>query len=117
MKPTIDSYIAAQPEDVQELLQAIRETIHCAAPLAEERISWGMPTFWQGEYLIHFAAFKKHISIFPGSEAVAAFAESLQGYRSNKGTIQLPLSRPIPYELISQIVTWKLWQITSAKVQ
>lgn len=107
----IDEYIAEQAEDVQPLLQKIRETIHAAAPDAEERISWRMPTFWQGRNIIHFAAFKKHIGLYPGDKAVAAFAERLKDYKSSKGAIQLPLNKPIDYELIADITRWGVSQL------
>lgn len=107
---SIDDYIAAQPEEVRPLLQSIRETIHAAAPQATEKISWQMPTFWQGESLIHFAAFKKHIGLYPGGEATSVFAERLAGYKTSKGAIQLPLSKPIDYELITDIVRWRVKQ-------
>ncbi len=109
VKPnSIDEYIAAQPEDVRPLLQSIRETIRAAAPEATEKISWQMPTFWQGENLIHFAAFKKHIGLYPGGEATSEFAEQLAGYKTSKGAIQLPLGKPIDYELITDIVQWRI---------
>lgn len=109
VKPnSIDEYIAAQPEDVRPLLQNIRETIRAAAPEAIEKISWQMPTFWQGENIIHFAAFKKHIGIYPGGEATTVFAERLTGYKTSKGAIQLPLGRPIDDQLITDIVRWRL---------
>jgi len=109
VKPNcIDEYIAAQAEEVRPLLQSIRETILAAAPEATEKISWQMPTFWQGENLIHFAAFKKHIGIYPGGEAVGVFAERLTGYKTSKGAIQFPLGKPIDHELISDIVQWRL---------
>jgi len=109
VKPSnIDEYISAQPEDVQPLLQTIRETIRKAAPDALEKISWKMPTFWQGENLIHFAAFKKHIGLYPGGEATSVFAVRLAGYKTSKGTIQLPLGKPIDYELITDIVRWRV---------
>lgn len=111
-KPTsIDEYIAAQPVDLRPLLQNIRETIRAAAPEAIEKISWQMPTFWQGENLIHFAAFKKHIGLYPGSEAIAEFKERLKGYRTSKGAIQLPLNKPIDYKLITDIVRWRIKQL------
>ena len=94
---SIDEYIAAQPEDVRPLLQSIRETIRAAAPEATEKISWQMPTFWQGENLIHFAAFKKHIGLYPGGEATTEFAERLD--------------KPIDYELTTDIVRWRLKQV------
>ena len=96
---------------MQPLLQSIRETIHAAAPEAIEKISWQMPTFWQGENLIHFAAFKKHIGLYPGGEAASEFAEWLAGYKTSKGAIQLPLGKPIDYELITDIVRWRLKQV------
>lgn len=107
----IDGYIAEQPEEVQPLLQKIRETIHAAAPEAEERISWRMPTFWQGRNIIHFAAFKNHIGLYPGDKGVAAFAEQLTHYKTSKGAIQLPLSKPLDYELIAAITRWNVAQL------
>lgn len=112
VKPnSIDEYIAKQSEDVRPLLQNIRETIRAAAPEATEKISWQMPTFWQGENLIHFAAFKKHIGLYPGGEATAVFEERLMGYKTSKGAIQFPLGQAIDYELITDIVRWRLKQI------
>ncbi len=108
---TIDEYIDAQPEDVQPFLQQVRRTIRSAAPKAAEKISWRMPTFWQGENIIHFAAFKKHISIFPGGEAVGVFAERLTRYKTSKGTIQFPLNKPVDYQLIADITRWRIKQV------
>ena len=105
---SIDQYIADQTEEVRPLLTQIREAIRGAAPEAEERISWQMPAFWQGENLIHFAAFKKHISIFPGGEACTAFADRLHGYKTAKGTVQLPVDEPMPEELIADITRWRV---------
>ncbi|NLL77230.1 MAG: hypothetical protein GX235_08280 [Clostridiales bacterium] len=112
VKPnSIDEYIVAQPEAVQPMLQRIRETIRAVAPESVEKISWSMPTFWQGENLIHFAAFKKHIGLYPGGEATSEFAERLAGYKTSKGAIQLPLDKPIDYELIAEIVRWRVKQV------
>lgn len=108
---TIDEYISAQPEDVQPLLRKISATIRNAAPNAVEKIWWQMPTFWQGENLIHFASFKKHISIFPGGKATEVFAERLTGYKTSKGTIQFPLNKPIDYDLIADITQWRVAQV------
>ena len=105
---TIDQYIAEQAEEARPILSQIREVIKAAAPNADERISWQMPTFWQGENLIHFAAFKKHVSIFPGGEATAVFADRLAGYKVAKGTIQFPLDGPIPYDIIEEITRWRV---------
>lgn len=105
---TIDQYISEQAEEVQPILCKIREVIRAAAPDATEKISWQMPTFWQGENLIHFAAFKKHIGIFPGGEATTLFADRLTEYKTAKGTIQLPYNKPIPYDLIEEITHWRV---------
>ena len=105
---TIDQYIAEQPESIQPILQKIRETISAAAPNAVEKISWRMPTFWQGENIIHFAAFKKHVSIFPGSEATAFFADMLTEYKTAKGTVQFQLNKPIPFCLITDMTYWRV---------
>lgn len=112
---TIDEYIEAQPEDVRPILVKIRETIRAAAPNATEKISWRMPTFWQGENLIHFAAFKRHISIFPGDLSLAPFKERLAGYLSKKGTVQFPYDKPIDYELITDITRWRVSCVSENK--
>lgn len=112
---SIDEYIAAQPDAVRPLLQGIREAIRAAVPKAIEKISWQMPTFWQGENLIQFAAFKKHIGLFPGGEATTVFAQRLKGYKTSKGGIQLPYDNPIDYELIADIVRWRVKQVEETK--
>jgi uncharacterized protein YdhG (YjbR/CyaY superfamily) len=106
----IGEYIASEAPEIQPLLRQVRETIRAAAPEATEKIAWNMPTFWQGENLIHFVANKRHIGIYPGGEAVGVFAERLTGYKTSKGAIQFPLDRPIDYELIADIVRWRLGQ-------
>ena len=103
---TIDEYIAAQPEEAQRYLNQVRDAIRAALPEAQERISWSMPTYWKGHNIIHFAGFKKHIGLYPGPEAVAEFAERLKEYKTSKGTIQLPLNKPLPLELIAEIAAW-----------
>lgn len=116
LKPnSIDEYIAAQPDDVRPLLHVIRATIRAAAPEATEKISWQMPTFWQGENLIHFAVFKKHIGLYPGGEATAVFAERLVGYKVSKGAVQFPLGKPIDYKLITDIVRWRVNQVEKSR--
>lgn len=102
----IEEYISAQEEYAQPYLQEIRETIREALPEAEERISWSMPTFWKQHNIIHFAGFKKHIGLYPGPEAVMEFAEKLQEYKTSKGTIQFPYSKPLPLSLIAEIAGW-----------
>ncbi len=107
VKPqTIDEYIASQDEEVQPGLNRIRTILLTAIPEAEERISWSMPTFWKGRNIIHFAAFKKHIGLYPGDEAIAAFTDQLDGYVVSKGTIRLPYNQELPERLIGEIARW-----------
>lgn len=103
---TVDAYIALQNEEVRPYLEKVRAAIKSAVPQAEERISWSMPTFWKGRNLIHFAANKKHIGLYPGDEAVAFFTEELKDYKTSKGTIQIPYSEELPPELIAKIALW-----------
>ena len=102
----IDEYIQAQTPTIQERLCAVRNAIATAIPEAEERISYQMPTFWKGRNIIHFAAFKNHIGIYPGGEATAVFAEKLKDYKTSKGTIQIPNNKELPLELIKEIAQW-----------
>ncbi|MBQ1467758.1 MAG: DUF1801 domain-containing protein [Solobacterium sp.] len=103
---TIQEYINSQEETKQPRLQAIYDTIRTTIPEAEERISWGMPTFWKGRNIIHFATAKKHIGLYPGNEAVEEFAEKLKEYKTSKGAIQLPDNRELPLSLIAEISRW-----------
>ena len=80
--------------------------IRGAIPEAEETISWSMPTYRKGRNIIHFAAARKHVGLYPGEEAVARFAEELAGYEVSKGTIRLPYDRPLPADLIRRIAGW-----------
>ena len=112
---TIDEYIATQPEEVQRILHKIRKAIKKAAPKAQEKISWGMPTFWQGKNLIHFAVFKKHIGIYPGDLSHTPFVQRLSGYKTTKGAIQFPLNKPIDYELITEITKFRVSVVSNLK--
>lgn len=103
---TIDEYIAAQPENVQDTLNQVRDSIKAVLPDAQERISWRMPTFWKEHNIIHFAAFKKHIGLYPGGEAIEHFADQLKPYKTSKGAVQFQYSEPIPLELIADIAKW-----------
>lgn len=103
---TIDEYISAQDEEQQVYLSQVRKAIHEAIPEAEEKISWSMPTFWRQHNIIHFAANKKHIGIYAGTQAVIEFAEQLSSYKTSKGAIQIPYEEPMPLELIAQIALW-----------
>ncbi len=103
---TIEAYIAAQPEEAQDYLRQINAAIKASIPEAREKISWSMPTYWKGRNLIQFAASKRHVGLYPGPEAVEAFAARLTEYKTSKGTIQLPYSKPLPLELIGEIAKW-----------
>jgi uncharacterized protein YdhG (YjbR/CyaY superfamily) len=105
---TIDEYIAAFPKDVQEILEKIRATIRKAAPDAQETINYGIPTFTLKGNLVHFAAFKKHIGFYPTPSGIEKFKAELSGYEGAKGSVQFPLDKPIPYDLISRIVTFRV---------
>lgn len=103
---TIDAYIAEQPESVQPLLNQVRNTLRTALPDTKERIAWNMPSYWNKHYIIHFAAFKKHIGLYPGAEAMENFADRLTEYKTSKGALQLPYNKPLPLELIEEIAKW-----------
>jgi len=105
---TIDAYIAACPEGIQSKLQELRKTIKASAPDALEKISYQIPTFYLKGNLVHFAAFKDHISFFPTSSGRAAFREELSIYPGGKGTIHFPIDQPLPLELISRIVKFRV---------
>jgi uncharacterized protein YdhG (YjbR/CyaY superfamily) len=103
---TIEEYIAAQPEAAREYLRQVNAAIRASVPEARKKISWSMPTYWKGRNLIQFAAFKRHIGLYPGPEAVEAFAGRLTEYKTSKGTIQLPYNKPLPLELIAEMAKW-----------
>jgi len=106
---TIDEYIKIYPSEVQIILEKVRLTIRKAAPEAVEAISYRMPTFkLNGKNLVHFAAFKNHIGFYPIPSGIEAFKEELSAYKQGKGSVQFPLDKPIPYELISRIVEFRV---------
>lgn len=100
---TIDEYIANFPADIQAKLQELRTTVAQAAPEATEKISYGIPTFaWHGN-LVHFAAYTHHIGFYPGAVPIEEFKDKLTGYKTSKGTIQFPLDKPLPLDLVRDI--------------
>lgn len=103
---TIEEYISRQPEQARDYLRRMNEVIKAALPDAVEKISWSMPTYWKKYNLIQFAAFKKHVGLYPGPQAVEAFADRLAGYKTSKGAIQFPYDRALPLELIREIAQW-----------
>ena len=105
---TIDEYIAGFPAEVQSILEKIRLTIRKAAPLAGEKISYKMPAFTQDGDLIYFAAFKKHIGIYPPVRGDQKLNKELSRYRGEKGNLKFPLDEPIPYELIARVARFRV---------
>lgn len=107
----IDAYIAGFPPDVQSILTRIRATIVEAAPDAEEAIKYRMPTFVQGENLVHFAAFRQHVGFYPTPSAIVEFKDELSAYKSAKGSVQFPLEEPMPLDLVRRIVKFRLKEV------
>jgi len=105
----IDDYIAGFPPEVQKKLEQIRKTIQKAVPDAEEAISYQIPTFrLRGKNLIHFAAYQRHIGMYPAPRGVDEFQEELSRYEGGKGTVQFPLDQPVPVALIRRIVKYRV---------
>ncbi len=104
----IDEYIAACPEDIQPKLRELKQIIVNAGPELKEKISWQMPTFYLKGNVIHFAAHRNHIGLYPGPAAIEEFAERLQPYKTSKGAIRLPNATPLDKDLISDIVLFNL---------
>lgn len=104
----IDDYIAQCPLEHQEKLNELRDIIKKAAPKAEEKISWAMPTFYLNGNVVHFALAKKHIGLYPGGSGVSEFEDRIQEYVHSKGAIQFPLDKPLPKKLISDIVKFRV---------
>jgi uncharacterized protein YdhG (YjbR/CyaY superfamily) len=103
--PSMDAYIASFPEDKQKILKELRATIKAAAPEAGETISYGIPTFTlNGTYLIYFAGWKNHISIYPIPTGTEAFNKQVSPYIEGKGTLKFPMDKPLPLKLITRIV-------------
>ncbi|HPG09290.1 MAG TPA: DUF1801 domain-containing protein [Saprospiraceae bacterium] len=105
---TIDEYIGTFAPAMQELLQAIRNTIKKQAPEAKETISYGMPTFKSTENLVHFAAYDHHIGFYPTPSGIQAFQEEICNYKWAKGSVQFPLSEPLPFGLIERMVAYRV---------
>ncbi|MDR1588605.1 MAG: DUF1801 domain-containing protein [Oscillospiraceae bacterium] len=104
----IDDYIATQSEAIQPLLKSVLKTLRKTLPAATEKISWQMPTFWKGQNLIHFAAQKNHLGIYPGAAAMEHFAPRLTQYKTSKGAVQF-LYKSFGEEqlaLVAEIAEW-----------
>ncbi|HEX9061151.1 MAG TPA: DUF1801 domain-containing protein [Clostridia bacterium] len=105
---SIDEYIEKYPPKIQEILKTIRNVIKEAAPEAEEKISYQMPTFYLNGNLVYFAACKNHIGFYPTPSGIDAFKNELSEYKGSKGSVQFPIEKALPYELIFRIVTFRV---------
>lgn len=105
---SVDQYIEAFEPEVQELLQSLRKVISEAAPEAVEKISYQMPTWFLHKNLVHFAAYKTHIGFYPAPSGIEAFKEELTRYKRAKGSVQFPIQEPLPYDLITRIVRFRV---------
>jgi uncharacterized protein YdhG (YjbR/CyaY superfamily) len=104
----IDEYIAGFPPDVREILEQVRATVRAAAPDAVEKMSYRMPTFYLHGNLVHFAAFKNHIGFYPTPTGIRKFEDELAAYKGGKGSVQFPLDKPMPLDLIREIVEYRV---------
>jgi len=104
----ISEYVGGYPKDVQRLLIQMRTTIQKAAPLATEKISYGIPTFCQNGNLVHFGAAQNHIGFYPTPSGISAFKKELSPYKSSKGAVQFPKDKPLPLALVARIVEFRV---------
>jgi uncharacterized protein YdhG (YjbR/CyaY superfamily) len=113
----VDAYIAGFPADVAERLSTMRRTIRAQAPLASERMSYGIPTFYLNGNLVHYAGFARHVGFYPGAAAIVEFATALGRYKGGKGSVQFPHTEPLPLELVEEIVRRRVVENSQAKVR
>lgn len=109
----IDAYISGFPANVQEVLELLRQTIKNAAPDAVEVLSYQMPAYKQKGILVYFACHKNHVGFYPTAVAIEAFKSEFDAYKWSKGTVQFPLDQPLPTDLITKIVKFKVQQNSS----
>lgn len=105
---SVDAYIAAFPPEVAERLVLMRQTIRDAAPAATELINYGVPTYQLHGNLVHFAAYTKHTGFYPAPSAMTAFEDQLTGYKRAKGSVQFPHNRPLPLDLVREMVLFRV---------
>lgn len=105
---SIDEYILQFSPEVQELLTSLRNAIKEAAPDAEEKISYQMPAFVLQGILVYFGAHKNHIGFYPTASGIEAFRHELSGFKSSKGSVQFPFDKLLPYDLIREIVKFRV---------
>ncbi|MCT4794907.1 iron chaperone [Exiguobacterium alkaliphilum] len=114
---TVDEYILQFPVEVQAILQTLRKSVKDISPEAEEKMSYQMPTYYLKGNLVHFAAYKNHIGFYPTPAGIDAFKDELSDYKSAKGSVQFPIDKPIPFELIKRIVEFRVSEMNGDAVK
>ena len=114
---TVDEYILQFPVEVQAILQTLRKLVKDIFPEAEEKMSYQMPTYYLKGNLVHFAAYKNHIGFYPTPAGIDAFKDELSDYKSAKGSVQFPIDKPIPFELIKRIVEFRVSEMNGDAVK
>jgi uncharacterized protein YdhG (YjbR/CyaY superfamily) len=108
---TVDEYISTFPASAKKILQEIRKTIHEAAPQAEDVISYNMPASKFKGVLVYYAAYEKHIGFYPTASGIEVFKKQLGDYKFSKGAIQFPIEQPMPFDLITKIVKFRVKEV------
>lgn len=108
---TVDEYIAGFPPNVRQKLEQIRSAVRALVPEAEETIKYRVPTFVLHENLVHFAAFANHIGFYPAPSGIAKFRNELSAYKTAKGSVQFPIDKPLPLDLVSKIVKFRAEEV------
>lgn len=108
---SVDEYIGSFPENIRAKLEEMRAIIKALVPEAQEKISYQMPAFYRNGIIVWYAGFARHIGFYPGADGIAAFKDELAGYKSAKGSVQFPLDKPLPVELISKMVRFRVENI------
>ena len=116
-KADVDTYITSFPGDIAQRLSAMRATIRAEAPLASERMSYAIPTFYLNGNLVHFAGFPRHVGFYPGPTGIAAFAATLKRYKAGKGSVQFPHDEPLPLDLVAEIVRFRVTENSRPRVK
>ena len=113
---TVDEFVASFPKNVRTVLEELRRVIGDSAPGAEETISYGIPTFdLNGKHLVHFSAYKSHVGFYPTSSGIEAFRKELSPFKTSRGTVQFPLDKPIPFDLVRKIVKFRVKENESTR--
>ncbi len=107
---TVDEYILQFSSEVQEILQALRKLVKDTVPEAQEKISYQMPTYYLNGNLVHFAAYKNHIGFYPTPSGIEAFKDELSNYKGAKGSVQFPIDKPMPFDLIRKMVEFRVME-------